>query len=78
MTHITKLNNLFKNEKDFLGGPVVKNPPVNAEDTGSIPGLEDSTCNRATKAMHHNWAWAPRACALQQGSHHSEKTTYHN
>ena len=54
MTHITKLNNLFKNEKDFLGGPVVKNPPVNAEDTGSIPGLEDSTCNRATKAMHHN------------------------
>ena len=23
---------------DFPGGPVVKNPPTNAEDTGSIPG----------------------------------------
>ena len=25
--------------KDFSGGPVVKNPPANARDTGSIPGL---------------------------------------
>ena len=24
---------------DVPGGPVVKNPPVNAGDTGSIPGL---------------------------------------
>ena len=24
---------------DFSGGPVVKNPPANAGDTGSIPGL---------------------------------------
>ena len=24
--------------KDFLGGLVVKNPPANAGDTGSIPG----------------------------------------
>ena len=23
---------------DFLGGPVVKNPPANAGDSGSIPG----------------------------------------
>ena len=23
---------------DFPGGPVVKNPPVNAGDTGSVPG----------------------------------------
>ena len=23
---------------DFLGGPVVKNPPANAGDTGLIPG----------------------------------------
>ena len=28
----------FKKEKDFPGGPVVKNPPCNAEDTDSIPG----------------------------------------
>ena len=32
---------VFKKEKeeDFPGGPVVKNPPANAGDTGSIPGL---------------------------------------
>ena len=27
------------NEVDFPGGAVVKNPPSNAGDTGSIPGL---------------------------------------
>ena len=27
-----------KNSGDFPGGPVVKNPPANAGDTGSIPG----------------------------------------
>ena len=26
------------NKCDFPGGPVVKNPPANAEDTGSVPG----------------------------------------
>ena len=26
-------------ERDFPGGTVVKNPPANAGDTGSIPGL---------------------------------------
>ena len=34
---------LFQSSKlpsgDFPGGPVVKNPPVNAGDTGLIPGL---------------------------------------
>ena len=28
-----------KEEEDFPDGPMVKNPPVNAGDTGSIPGL---------------------------------------
>ena len=28
----------MKPAKDFPGGPVVKNPPANARDTGSIPG----------------------------------------
>ena len=29
----------FKNkDRDFPGGAVVKNPPANAQDTGSIPG----------------------------------------
>ena len=27
-----------KKRKDFPGGPVVKNPPSNAGDVGSIPG----------------------------------------
>ena len=27
-----------KGHMDFLGGPVVKNPPANEGDTGSIPG----------------------------------------
>ena len=27
-----------KNSGDFPGGPVVKNPPANAGDTGLIPG----------------------------------------
>ena len=30
---------LQKIEEDFLGGSVVKNPPANAGDTSSIPGL---------------------------------------
>ena len=30
---------LKKEEQDFPGGPVAKNPPTNAGDVGSIPGL---------------------------------------
>ena len=40
---------------------MVKNPPANAGETGSIP---DPTCRRATKPMHHNY-WD---CALEPGS----------
>ena len=33
------LDHSFKNmDRDFPGGAVVKNPPVNAGDMGSIPG----------------------------------------
>ena len=35
----------------FFGGSVVKNPPTNAGDIGSIPGLDDPTCCRATKQL---------------------------
>ena len=49
---------LFKNNPE---GPVVKNPPCNAEDAGSIPGAEDPTCSGAAKAMCHScWACAPK------------------
>ena len=30
--------------------------PVNVEDTGLIPGLEDSTCHAAAKPMSHNYS----------------------
>ena len=33
----------MKNEMGILGGSVVKNPAVNAEDMGSIPGSGGST-----------------------------------
>ena len=34
--------NFHSHKGVFLGGPVVKNPPANGGDTGSIPGLERS------------------------------------
>ena len=49
MIHIEK-----KKILDFPGGPVVKNPPTNAEDMGLIPGLEDPTCCGARKPMCQN------------------------
>ena len=40
---------------DILGGPVVRNPPCNAGDTGaSLVGELDPTCHRATKPARHN------------------------
>ena len=41
---------------DFSGGPVVKNPPFNAGDTGSIPGWGTKVPHAvgATKPVHHN------------------------
>ena len=41
---------------DFPGGPVVKNPPTNEGETGSIPGPGRShTCLGATKPMCHSY-----------------------
>ena len=38
--YCNKFNNSLKTvHMDFPGGPVVKNPPANAGDTGSISGL---------------------------------------
>ena len=60
---------------DIHGGTVDKNPPANAEDTGSIPSLEDPSCCGATKSMCHNY-WA---CAreLQRLSRHTATTKTH-
>ena len=48
-------DNLLKSVfSDFPGGPVVKNPPANEGDTGSIPGLGRSYMLLATKPMCRN------------------------
>ena len=44
-----------KKMRGFPGGSVVKNPPANAGDTGSIPDLADPTYCEATKPMHYNY-----------------------
>ena len=41
--------------RDFPGGTVVKNPPANAGDTGSIPGPGRSHMGRATKPVCHSY-----------------------
>ena len=40
--------NIFKKDRDFSGGTLVKNPPANAGDMGSSPGLGRS------HMMQHN------------------------
>ena len=35
----TKFLKIIKNQGDFPGGTVAGNPPANARDTGSSPGL---------------------------------------
>ena len=39
---------------DFPDGPVVKNPPCNSGDIGSIPGWGPNIPRGATKLMHYN------------------------
>ena len=52
----TPLNHILKNSEfwDFLGGPVVKNTPSNAGDSGSIPGQRTM--------ILHAWAIKPVFC----------------
>ena len=55
-------------KKGFPGGPVVKNPPCNAEDIGSIPGA-------TVKPMHHKqlslWATATEPTSHNYWSPHT-------
>ena len=55
---------IIKTILGFLWWPVVKNPPSNVGDLGSISGLENESppCCWATKPVQHNY-WA---CTLQQ------------
>ena len=43
---------------------MVKNPPADAGDVGSISVQEDPTCLREAKPVHHNY----EACALEAGT----------
>ena len=67
---MSKWNHLLVNKKkisisnslywDFPGGPVVKNPPSNAGDTGSIPGWGTiSIVGRGTKIPHATGRLSP-------------------
>ena len=69
------INNSYVNEKklalkkkkyfrDFPGGPVAKNPPGNAGDTGWIPsqGIDPTCLGATTEPEHHK----DRVCARQQ------------
>ena len=61
-------------ETDFPGSPVVKNPPANAGDMGSIPGGRFHTFRGATKPV----ATTTDACTLEprlwnKRSHGNEK-----
>ena len=47
--------------RDFPGGPVVKNPPSNAEDVGSIP-------SQRTKIPHATGQLSPQATTKTQHS----------
>ena len=50
-------------ERSFPGHSVVKNPPANAGDMGSVPDSEDRTCLGAIKPECYNYS---RAHVLQQ------------
>ena len=51
-------NDLKRETRDFPGGPVVKNPPSNAGDTGSIPG-RGAKIPHATGQLSLHTATAP-------------------
>ena len=54
--------------RDFPGGPVVKNPPSNAEDTGSVSGW-------GTKIPHDAGQLSPHATTRVKLPHCNE--TFH-
>ena len=41
--------------RGFPGGPVVKNPPANEGDTGSIPGPGRSHMLQGTEPVYHKY-----------------------
>ena len=44
-----RIRQLNRHTSDFFSGPVIKNPPANAGNTGSIPGLGGSHLPQTNK-----------------------------
>ena len=63
-----KTHRLRVNEEDFPGGPVVKNPPANAGNMGSIPGWGRFRVPRSNQACEPQLPkpMYPRAHPLHQ------------
>ena len=58
---------------------MINNPPVNAGDMGSIPGLGDPTCLGAMKPVcHTRKPLHPRARLCSERSHCNEKPAHCN
>jgi len=60
---------LLKINRGFIGGPVVKNPPCNAWNTGSYPGPGGSHIPQGNEACAPRQILKPtypRGCAPQQ------------
>ena len=71
--------------KGFPGGPVVRSPPADAEDTSSVPRQKGSTSRGAAEPTHCRThepqllkPTPPRACAPQQEKPHSKEPKHSN
>ena len=67
--------------KDLLDGPVVKNPPANAEDTGSIPGRGTETPRAAgqlSPCVTTAEPTCPESVLRNQRSHGDEEPEHRN
>ena len=60
--------------RDFPGGPVVKNQPSNAEDTGSIPGQELRSHMPWSNQAHTQQLLSPSSTP-RKSAHHNEGST---
>ena len=63
--------NTKKPNRDFPGGTVVKNPPANAGDMGSSPGLGRSHMLRGNKAC------TPQLLSLHSRAHEPQLLSLH-
>ena len=51
---------MYRHQRGFPGGSVVKNPPADAGDTGSIPGSERSSGERNGNPLQYTCLRKPK------------------